>query len=86
MPTDEPTLNPLPALGYTAQSEQNVALVNQAKRLEEMVMRHLDRLEAADDFDRRWVAIARTDIQKGFMAMNRAVFKPRRPTNFEMEN
>ncbi len=28
--------------------------------------------------DKRWLAIARTHIQEGFMALNRAVFQPQR--------
>jgi hypothetical protein len=34
--------------------------------------------------DKRWAAIGRTHIEQWFMAMNRAVFKPRRPTAAEM--
>lgn len=64
--------------GYTEQSEANVALVTQAKRLEEQVLRHLDRLEDNPDTDKRWLDIARRQIEQGFMAANRAVFKPKR--------
>jgi hypothetical protein len=75
---------PMPVAGYTTQSEANVALVNQAKRLEEQVLRHLDRVADHPETDKRWAAIARTQIEQGFMAANRAVFKPRRPTREEM--
>lgn len=30
------------------------------------------------DVDQRWLAIARTDFQRAFMALNRAVFQPTR--------
>lgn len=70
--------NPLPVSGYTAQSEANVALVNQNKRLEEQVLRQLDLMADNPEVDPRWLAIARTNIEQGFMAANRAVFKPKR--------
>jgi hypothetical protein len=70
--------HPMPVVGYTSQSEANVALVNQAKMLEEQVLRQLDRLNDNPEIDKRWLAIARTHIEQGFMAANRAVFKPRR--------
>lgn len=71
-------------------SEAAVALVNRTKELEEMVLRHLDSLNeaqvndhpgenaAAPDLDWRWLAIGRTSIEQGFMAINRAVFQPQR--------
>ncbi len=78
---------PLPVTGYTTQPPEKVAVVNQNKRIEESVLRQLDLMQdAAVDmgFDARWLAIARTHIEQGFMAMNRAVFRPRRPTPEEM--
>lgn len=30
--------------------------------------------------DKRWLAIARTHIEQGFMAMNRSIFNPERVT------
>jgi hypothetical protein len=73
---------PLPVAGYTMQSPQKVAIVNQSKRLEEQCLRHMDMLRAAADdngeFDARWLSIARTNLELAFMAMNRAVFKPTR--------
>lgn len=68
----------LPVAGYKPQSAEAVARVNTNKRLEEMVLRALDDMSAALAFDQRWLAIARTQIEQGFMAMNRAVFKPGR--------
>lgn len=77
-----PDHTPLPVAGYTTQSPQKVALVNQNKRLEEQVLRQLDMItdaaKATGEFDARWLSIARTHIEQGFMAMNRAVFMPTR--------
>jgi hypothetical protein len=68
----------MPVHGYTPQPDENVALVNENKVLEERVLRQLDRLWTHPEVDRRWLAIARTHIEQGFMAANRAVFKPNR--------
>lgn len=68
----------LPVEGYRPQNEEAVALVNLNKRAEEHVLRILDKLAARDDIDKRWLAIGRTEIEKGFMAVNRAVFQPGR--------
>lgn len=70
--------DPMPVAGYTVQSAANVALVNQSKRMEEQVLRLLDMMLDNPETDKRWVAIARTQIEQGFMSANRAVFKPKR--------
>lgn len=68
----------LPVEGYRKQSEDNVALVNKNKRIEEEVLRLLDDLASIADVDKRWLAIGRTHIEQGFMAINRSIFKPGR--------
>lgn len=68
----------LPVEGYRAQPTSNVDLVNVNKRKEEEVLRILDDLAGIMDVDKRWLAIGRTAIENGFMAVNRAVFKPER--------
>ena len=52
--------------------------MNIHKVLEEQGLRELDRLAALPDVDQRWLAIGRTHIEQGWMAVNRAVFKPDR--------
>jgi len=69
---------PLPVLGYTAQNDLAVDLVNNNKKTEEMTLRLLDRLVTNDMIDKRWLAIGRTHIEQGWMAINRAIFKPER--------
>lgn len=69
---------PLPVSGYTSQSELNVARVNEMKEAEERVLRKLDFLKEDHTIDQRWLAIGRTQIEQGFMAVNRAIFKPTR--------
>lgn len=81
-------LKPLPVKGYTDQPNEKVALVNRFKEMEERLLREIDALAgenlaasergAMPPFDARWFSIARTHIQEGFMALNRAVFQPQR--------
>lgn len=79
----------LPVSGYQPQSDAKVALVNEFKADEERILRKIDALVSSSSFptpddamrtpaDGRWLAIARTHIQEGFMALNRAVFQPSR--------
>lgn len=68
----------LPVHGYKAQSHDAVGQVNINKQMEEEVLRRLDGLKQVADIDQRWLAIGRTHIEEGFMAINRSIFKPGR--------
>lgn len=68
----------LPVAGYRPQTEEAVHLVNIMKGSEEKILRALDDLAARDDIDKRWLAIGRTSIEQGFMAVNRSIFRPAR--------
>ncbi|WCA60264.1 hypothetical protein G6M16_007040 [Agrobacterium tumefaciens] len=68
----------LPVLGYRDQNEENLDLVNTNKQLEEVILTRLDLLAQLEDIDKRWLALGRTQIEQGFMAINRAIFKPGR--------
>lgn len=68
----------LPVAGYTPQSDDKVATVNINKQLEEQLLRRIEELVCRDDTDQRWLAIGKTHIEQGFMAINRAIFKPER--------
>lgn len=69
----------LPVHGYQPQSGDRVATVNDNKIAEEQLLRALDEMQSRPaEFDARWTAIARTQFEIAFMAMNRAVFKPQR--------
>lgn len=70
--------DPLPVAGYTKQSPAYVEAVNRNKRMEERILRLLDTMATYDDIDKRWLAIGRTNIEQGFMAINRSIFKPQR--------
>lgn len=68
----------LPVSGYTPQKQETIDLVNHNKRTEESILRALDEMKSSPDYDQRWLAIGRTHIEEGFMAINRSIFKPQR--------
>lgn len=67
----------LPVAGYRPQAAAAVAAVNENKALEERCLRALDALASDVDVDKRWLSIGRTQLEQAWMAVNRAVFKPR---------
>ena len=69
---------PMPVAGYTAQIDENVQMVNMNKQDEERILRSIDLYAMNADVDKRWLSIAKTHIEQGFMAMNRAIFRPQR--------
>ena len=71
-------LQGLPVQGYRPQSEEAVLIVNTMKGAEEKILRALDDMAERDDIDKRWLAVGRTQIEQGFMAVNRSVFRPAR--------
>jgi len=68
----------LPVAGYRPQTERNVEAVNINKQLEERVLQIIDILQDDPHTDKRWLAIGRTSIEQGFMAVNRSIFRPAR--------
>jgi hypothetical protein len=71
--------------GYRELSEEEISLMNEIKEKSAEVGELVDKLERrficneADSPsapDPRWVAIGKTDLQKGFMALTRSVAKP----------
>ena len=66
--------------GYREIPPEDIELVNKNKEQEERILRQLEGLAARHDTDKRWVAIARTHIEQGFGAMNRAILRPDRVT------
>lgn len=71
-------LTGLPVPGYRPQSAASVAVVTAMKEREEVILRALDALTENPEVDKCWLAIGRTAIEQGFMAVNRAVFRPAR--------
>jgi hypothetical protein len=81
------THKPLPVEGYTEQAKATIAEVNANKQLEELVLRRVEWIQqqAQIPYDPRWAALAKTHIQEGFMALNRAIFQPQRIEDLNLE-
>jgi hypothetical protein len=62
--------------GYRDLSQEEIDLMNDAKMKGEDVGKLIDVLNEMPTVDKRWLAIAKTDLQKGFMALVRSVAKP----------
>jgi hypothetical protein len=62
--------------GYRELSEDDIELVNLIKDAEIQVAKVWRVIENRSVSDRRWVAIAKTHFQDGFMALVRSVTKP----------
>lgn len=72
------TFKGLPVHGYKPQDQTAVGLVNINKEAEESLLRMMDDYAEMPPVDKRWLAIARTSFEQGFMALNRSIFKPGR--------
>ncbi|WP_052373132.1 DUF7681 family protein [Amycolatopsis taiwanensis] len=67
--------------GYHAQTQDDIDLVNQIKTLESQVAELWKEVQRRPSTDKRMAAIARTEIETGFMWLVRSVFQP--ATNFD---
>lgn len=62
--------------GYRELSAEEVAQMNDIKATAAQVGELVDRVLALPTIDRRWAAEGRTDLQKGFMSLVRAIAQP----------
>ncbi len=62
--------------GYRDLSEEEIGLMNLAKQGAEATGKLIEEMAQNPDLDQRWVALAKTDLQKGFMSMVRAIAQP----------
>jgi hypothetical protein len=62
--------------GYRDLSQAEIDLMNEVKVKAAETGALIDKLAATSGLDQRWVSIAKTDLQKGFMAAVRAVAQP----------
>ena len=67
-----------PVPGYTVQNDPAIKRVGDNKLAEERVLRMIESYERDGDTDRRWLALAKTNLEVAFMCLNRAIFKPQR--------
>lgn len=62
--------------GYRDLTEQEIDAMNQCKEAAVSIGSLCDYVAALPGIDGRWHAIAKTDLQKGFMALIRSIAKP----------
>jgi hypothetical protein len=62
--------------GYRNLNAAEVQLINALKLAGNEIGRMIEAMERTGDFDQRWVAIGKTNIQQGFMALTRAIARP----------
>lgn len=62
--------------GYRKLSDEEVWAINDIKALADKVGELVGIMATGPDFDQRWISIGKTDLQKGFMALTRAIAKP----------
>ncbi len=62
--------------GYRDLSQEEIDAMNACKALAISVGGAIEHLEQQPDIDKRWLAIAKTDLQKGFMSLIRSIAKP----------
>lgn len=62
--------------GYRQLSEDEAKLINSIKELGEGFGDLVATLKQIPELDQRWVSIGATDLQKGLMALTRAVAQP----------
>ena len=62
--------------GYRELTETEIELMNLVKEFGRDLGELIDNMEDNKDFDQRWLAIGKTDLQKGLMALTRSIAKP----------
>lgn len=62
--------------GYRDLSEEEIALMNDAKSKAEDIGKLIEVLGEKQSIDKRWLAIAKTQLQQGFMALVRSIAQP----------
>lgn len=63
--------------GYRDLTQEEIDLMNETKELAEKCGELIDKLENfSTASEQRWVSIAKTELQKGFIAAVRSIAKP----------
>lgn len=62
--------------GYRDLSEVEIGAMNDCKLIAVEVGTLCDKIAGMTGIDQRWLAIAKTDLQKGFMALVRSIARP----------
>jgi hypothetical protein len=72
----ETVYDPPPIQGYNSLTQPAIDLINVVQRLEQSVLTIIRDLADDADVDPRWLAIGKTDVEKGFMAIRRSITCP----------
>jgi hypothetical protein len=56
--------------------KSDIDLINEVKKIGNLVRGIVEKIELSGSADRAWVAIARSQLQCGFMALDRAIARP----------
>lgn len=62
--------------GYRELSESEIATMNRIKEHGCIISALVEEVRNLPNADQRWVSIAKTDLQTGFMALTRSVAQP----------
>lgn len=62
--------------GYRELSQDEIDLMNKVKEKGPELMGLIDLLTANPDTDKRWLAIGKTHLQEGLMALTRSIARP----------
>lgn len=62
--------------GYRELDEDEIAAMNRIKEQGQMLGDLISEFEAGSIADKRWLAIAKTDLQKALMWLTRSIAKP----------
>ena len=62
--------------GYRELTQEEVDLMNEVKQKGTELGELFEKLESLQNLDKRWLAIGKTDLQKGLMATTRAIARP----------
>jgi hypothetical protein len=62
--------------GYRELSQAEIDLMNEIKAIGPKLNELVEKLRDTASLDQRWVAIGKTDLQSGLMALTRAVAQP----------
>lgn len=62
--------------GYRDLTPEEISSMNTIKDMAEDIRVELEALESLPEVDKRWLAIGKSNLQQGFMAVIRSIAKP----------
>lgn len=62
--------------GYRTLNQEEIDLINGGKEIGSHIEEYVKYLEQRTDIDKRWLAIGKTSLQQGMMAITRSIARP----------